>query len=175
MKIVFAPHRPPMWLRVQAWLMVLLCALLAWDGMWMLAAMMLSSLSMLPAVWRGQLLGTNSATIKGDTSVLWGTGGLTQTSYSGILTAVRDQRTGEMVEVSDVNGFTTSVVFFNHRHECEIHVVVQTAFPTWDRGSVITINGIATCIVTNFEKMWENKKVAEYSVKATAWDGIPSP
>ena len=56
---------------------------------------------------------SNTATIKGDSSVLWGTRGQKQTSYSGILTRVRDQRTGEMVEIPDEDGFTVSVVLLS--------------------------------------------------------------
>jgi hypothetical protein len=123
----------------------------------------------------GLALATNSPTIIGDNTVLWGTAALIaspNTAVSGILVSVRDQRTGEMVEIPDENGFSTTVIFFNSKNECEFHVVVKTAFPTWDRGSKLTVNGHTNVYVTDYEKLWENKKCAEYNVKGTAWDGI---
>jgi hypothetical protein len=171
----FSPLRS-LRLKLLAAALILTCLCMAVRGMMAEAMVALFAFgAALPALLNGHLLGLNTATIKGDTSVIWGTGGITQTSYSGILTSVRDQRTGEMVEIPDVSGFTTSLVLFNAKNECEIHVTVQTAFPTWDRGSVITINGHTACIVTDYEKLWENKKVAEYNVKATQFDGILTP
>ena len=37
------------------------------------------------------------------------------------------------------------------------------------------IGGHANAIVLDYEKLWERKKEAEYTIKATAWDGIAAP
>lgn len=116
----------------------------------------------------------NTATIKGDNTVLWGVRGQAGSMVTGILQRVRDQLTGEMVEVPDEDGFTVAVVLFNHKNECEVEVLVKTSFPTFARGDIITIAGHSNCIVLEMEKTWEGKGVAKYSVKATAWAGITS-
>ncbi len=111
----------------------------------------------------------NNPTIKGDTTVLWGTGGGTE--ISGIIVSVRNQRTSEMVEVADNDGFTVSAIFFNQKNECEVEIIVQTAYPDLENGDDVTIMGVE-CIVLNSEKMWEQKGVRKLRVKATKWDGM---
>lgn len=109
-------------------------------------------------------------TIKGDSTVLWGTGD--GTTIAGIIVSVRDQLTGEMVEISDENGFTVACVFFNDKHECEVELIVQTSYPTLARGDSVTIAGISGCLVIDVEKQWEQKSVRKLRVKATKFSGI---
>ncbi len=128
-----------------------------------------------PMLLRGHRLHTTVATIKGDSSVLWGVRGKVGSTVTGILQSVRDQLTGEMVEIPDDVGFTVAVVLFNDKHECEATVLVQTAFPVFARGDVVSIAGNTAVIVTDMEKNWENKGVAKYTIKGTQWSGIPTP
>src|SRR4051812_17700426 len=118
---------------------------------------------------------SNTATIRGDTSVLWGVRGKAGSSVAGILQSVRNQLTGEMVEIPDEDGFTISAVFFNHKNELECSVLVKTSFPVFARGDVVEIGGVTNAMVNDFEKNWENKGVAKYTLKATAFSGIPNP
>jgi hypothetical protein len=155
-------HRRLTWLCVAAGMLCLLALVFGHVGL-------ATTLFFLPMV------GLNSPTIKGDTTVIWGTGGVTVTTVTGYLTSVRDGLTGEMVEVADNNGFTVAVVLFNHKDECELQLIVQTSFPTLTRGTVITVGSLTNVVVTDVEKMWEQKGVAKYTVKGTAWSGMPSP
>ncbi len=123
---------------------------------------------------------STSATIKGDNTVIWGTGGSGLASGSsptvtGILQSVRNQLTGEEVEIDDVNGFASSIVLFNHKNECDFTCVVQTSAPSFVRGSVLTVGGTANVIVKDFEQMWDNKGVAKYTIRGVAYAGITSP
>jgi DNA/RNA endonuclease YhcR with UshA esterase domain len=115
---------------------------------------------------------TNQATIKGDSTVLWGTAG--GTTISGIIVSVRDQLTGEMVEIPDEVGFTVTVVFFNDRDECEVQLIVKTSVPDLKRGDAVTIAGIDNCLVTEREVNWEQKGARKLTVKATRWSGMPT-
>jgi len=112
---------------------------------------------------------SNVATIKGDNTVLWGTSG--GTTLAGIIVRVRNQLTGEMVEVPDENGFTISVVYFNDKNELEVEMIVQTSYPTIARGTVVTIMGLS-CLSGDYEKVWEQKGVRKYTLKATLWSGF---
>lgn len=115
---------------------------------------------------------STTALIKGDNTVLWGARG--GTTISGIATSVRDQLTGEMVEIPDDIGFTVAVVFFNDKHECEVELIVQTSYPSMARGDIVTIMGNTNCLVTEVEKVWENKQARKLRVKATAFTAITS-
>lgn len=112
----------------------------------------------------------NNPTIKGDNTVLWGTG--SGTTLAGIIVRVRNQLTGEMVEVPDENGFTVAAIYFNDRNECEVEMIVKSTFPALTRGEEVTIMGIAGCQVQDYEKVWEQKGVKKYTVKATKWAGM---
>lgn len=118
---------------------------------------------------------SNTATIKGDTSVVWGVRGKAGDSIAGILQSVRNQLTGEMVEIADEDGFTVAKIFFNHKNELEVTVLVKTSFPVFARGDTVSIGGVTNAMVDDFEKQWENKGVAKYTLKATAYSGIPTP
>ncbi|GEM_PF-1916232 len=126
----------------------------------------------IPTLLRGQALGTTAAVIKGDNTILWGA--RNGTTITGIIVSVRDQITGEMVEIPDDIGFTVSVVFFNDKHECEAELIVQTSYPSIARGDMVTIMGITNVMVTEVEKMWENKQARKLRVKGTAFSAITS-
>ena len=111
----------------------------------------------------------NSPTIKGDNTVLWGTG--SGTTLAGIIVRVRNMLTGEMVEIPDENGFTVSVVYFNDKNECEVEMIVKTSYPTIARGDTVTIMGV-TALANDYEKVWEQKGVRKYTLKATRWAGF---
>jgi len=162
--------------RILAVAMAAACALLAWHGMPGQAAVaFLCFCASIPMLVHGGVCGLNTATIKGDTTVIWGTGGVTVTTVTGYLVSVRDGLTGEMVEVADNNGFTVAVVLFNAKDECELQLIVQTSFPSLTRGTVITVGSLTNVVVLEVEKMWEQKGVAKYTVKGTAWSGMTSP
>jgi len=115
---------------------------------------------------------SNNAVIKGDNTVLWGTA--SGTTLAGIIVRVRNQLTGEMVEVPDENGFAVAVIFFNDKNECEVEMIIQTSAPSIPRGTVCTIMGIENCISNDYEQVWEQKGVRKYTLKATAYAGISS-
>ncbi len=110
-----------------------------------------------------------SPVIKGDNTVLWGTGG---TYSTAIVVSARDHLTGEIVEVSDNNGFASSVVLFNDKNECEVQIIVQTAAPSIARGDAVTVCGHAGCVATDTELMWEQKGVRKYTLRATKFAGF---
>jgi hypothetical protein len=56
----------------------------------------------------------NNPIIVGDNTVLWGSA--SGTTVEGIIVRARNMLTGEMVEVSDENGFTVANVYFNDRN-----------------------------------------------------------
>ncbi len=111
----------------------------------------------------------NVPVIKGNNTVLWGTGSAYSTA---IVVSARDQLTGEMVEVSDNVGFTISAIFFNDKHECEVEIIIETAAPTLARGDQVTMCGNANCLVMEAEIMWEQKGVRKYRLKATKFNGM---
>lgn len=113
---------------------------------------------------------SNNALIKGDTTVLWGTSG--GTTVNGIIVSVRDMLTGEMVEVPDENGFTVAAIFFNDKNEGECEIIVQTAYPSLARGDSVTIMGVADYLVTEVEKVWEQKNTRKLRFKATKFSGM---
>ena len=113
---------------------------------------------------------SNNALIKGDTTVLWGTGG--GTTVTGIIVSVRNTHTGEMVEIPDNNGFTVAAVFFNNKDEGEVEIIVQTSDPALERGDNVTILGASGYLVTEVEKMWEQKNVRKFRFKATKFSGL---
>jgi len=115
-------------------------------------------------------MSVNTATIKGNSTILWGASG--GTTIAGIIVSVRDQLTGEMVEIPDEVGFTTTVVFFNDKHECEVQLIVSSSVPTLARGDSVTIAGISGCLVTETEVNWEQKGARKLTVKATKWVGM---
>ena len=110
--------------------------------------------------------------IKGDSTILWGTN--SGTTLAGLIVSVKNQLTGEMVEVPDNNGFTVAVVYFNDKNECEVEMIIQTAAPTLARGDYVTIMGIANCQVQDITLSWEQKGVRKYNVKACKYVGIPA-
>jgi hypothetical protein len=116
---------------------------------------------------------TYNPVIKGDNTVLWGTG--SGTTLAGIIVRVRNMLTGEMEKVTDENGFTIAKIYFDDQNQCEVEMIVRTSYPTLARGDAVTIMGNATCLVDEYEKVWEQKAVRKYTLKATAYAGIPSP
>ena len=103
---------------------------------------------------------------------MWGTSG--GTTLAGIIVSVKNQLTGEMVEVPDNNGFAAAIVYFNDKNECEVAMIIQAAAPTLTRGEFVTIMGITNCQVQDCTLEWEQKGVRKYNVKACAYVGIPA-
>lgn len=106
-----------------------------------------------------------SPVIRGDNTLLWGTS--SGTTLAGIIVRVRNQLSGEMVEVPDENGFAAAAIYFNDKNECEVEMIVKSSYPTLVRGDSVTIMGITGCLVDTYEKVWEQKGVRKYNVKAT--------
>jgi hypothetical protein len=114
-----------------------------------------------------------SPVIKGDNTILWGTSA--GTTMAGLIVSVKDQLTGEIVEVPDDNGFATSVVFFNDKHECEADMIIQTAAPTLARGTFVTIMGNANCMVTDITITWEQKGMIDTASAVRDSGGSKTP
>lgn len=113
----------------------------------------------------------SSPTIKGDNTVVWGTGGV---YASGIITRGSVKTTGEKFLVKDNNGFTVTAIYFDDRNEASFEMITQTSDPSLARGDYITIGGVANCIVEEVEKMWEQGGVRKFAVTAVKYSQIPS-
>lgn len=112
---------------------------------------------------------STTPTIKGNNTILWGSGGL---RASGLISRGRVSRTSDKSFVLDNNGFTSAVIYFNHRNETEFEAVVETALPEIAIGDPIEVGGIASCLVDDIEIMWENNRERKYRISATAYDGV---
>lgn len=112
---------------------------------------------------------STTPTIKGNNTILWGSGGLRS---SGLIARGRKQRTADKAVVLDNNGYVVTVIYFNHRHETEFEAVVETALPEIAIGDAIEVGGVASCLVDDIEVMWENNRERKYRVTATAYDGV---
>lgn len=111
----------------------------------------------------------NNPTIKGDNTVIWGTGG----NYAGgIITSCSKDNTTEKLEVLDNNGYTVAVIYFNQKGECEFEMIVQTSAPTLAHGDQITICGAVNALVENTKQVWAQRDVCKFQVKATKYTGM---
>lgn len=111
----------------------------------------------------------SSPTIKGNNTVIWGSGGVYAT---GIIVRGNVKTTGEKFLVKDNNGFTVTAIYFDDRNECSFEMITQTSDPTLARGDFITIGGVASCIVEETEKMWEQNGVRKFTVTAVKYSQI---
>jgi hypothetical protein len=101
-------------------------------------------------------------TIKGDTTITWGT----DSQYSiGYVQRVRDLSTGAEAEIEDGDGEAVALVLYNARHEMEADIIIKTGDTLPARGDDITIAGEAG-ICLEVERTWENKGVLKGSIKA---------
>jgi DNA/RNA endonuclease YhcR with UshA esterase domain len=108
-------------------------------------------------------------TLKGDNTVLFGsTGGYA----TGIITSATKRSGSEKLEIKDNNGYTVTVVYFDHKKQCEFEMIVQTAAPTLTQGDAVTIGGVANCLVDDTEEMWSNTDVRKFRVRATKYEGM---
>jgi hypothetical protein len=117
---------------------------------------------------------TNNPTIKGDSSLLWGANGVYAGTGSGIVQSGSDELTGEKAEVQDELGQTVAAIFFDDKHNVEFEAIIKTAAPTLARGDGATICGVAFCLIDTVTKLWENKGVQKYRIKATKYVAITS-
>jgi hypothetical protein len=118
---------------------------------------------------------TNNPVIRGDSSVLWGANGVYNGTGSGIVQTGSDELTGEKLEVQDELGQTVAVIFFDDKHNVEFEAIIKTSAPTIARGDGLTICGIAYALVDTVTKLWENKGVQKYRVRATKYSAIAAP
>lgn len=118
---------------------------------------------------------TNNPVIRGDSSVLWGANGVFDGTGSGLVTTGSDELTGEKLEVQDELGQTVSVIFFDDKHNLEFEAIIKTSAPAIARGDGLTICGIAYALVDSVTKLWANKDVQKYRVKATNYAAIEAP
>lgn len=110
-----------------------------------------------------------SPTIVGDNTVLWGSGGV---YGSGIITRGNKQTTGEKVLVKDNNGFTVTAIYFDDQHRCSFEMIVQTEAPDFERGDLITVCGVAKCIVEDFNLLFEQAGVRKFTCDAVRYLGM---
>jgi len=106
--------------------------------------------------------------IKGDSTILWGTGSV----YSGgLVVSATLTKNAEAQEVADTNGFAAAVVFFNNKQDIECEIIIQTAAPSIEIGDAVSICGVTGCIVQpgGFQQMWEQKGVRKCRLKATKY------
>jgi len=110
-----------------------------------------------------------SPTIKGDNTVLWGSGGLYGT---GIVVSGSVRSMSEETTVPDNNGFDVAKIYFNHRKEAEVELIVQTAAPALTQGDEVTINGESGFLVDEATELWAQKDVRKYRLRATKHMGM---
>lgn len=115
-------------------------------------------------------MAANTPTIKGNTTVLWGTDGLY--AAGEVVESGSERLTGDKVEIEDNNGFVVSVIYFNDKRECTFSMIVKTTAPTLARGDAITIGGVVGALVDDTEIVWERRDVRKYKVNATKYDGL---
>jgi hypothetical protein len=117
------------------------------------------------------VFGVLSPRIRGLNTIIWGTNGC----YTGIIVSARNMRTGDMDVIPDNIGFAAAKVYFNTRNECEIEALLTTDVTPPAIGDMITaFTSITNCLVDDIEKRYEQKGVAKYSLKLSAYDGITS-
>ncbi|WP_043585368.1 hypothetical protein [Geminisphaera colitermitum] len=115
----------------------------------------------------------NNPTIKGDNTVLWGTGGY---YGSAIITTGNRKRSADKAEIRDNNGYVVAVIYYNQNRQASFEMIVQTAAPTLEPGTVITLGADnLKFMVDDVDEKWAQIDVRKYSINATAYDGIPNP
>ena len=114
-------------------------------------------------------MAAGSPVIKGDNTVVWGSGGVYST---GIIVSGSKQTTADKVEVKDNNGFVVAAIYFDQKNKCDFEMIVQTSAPTLAVGDQITICGVANCLVDELDEKWAQNDVRKFSVKATKYSGM---
>jgi hypothetical protein len=105
-----------------------------------------------------------SPRIKGDQNVFWGTNGI----YSARVVSGGKKPSGDVVEVADNDGFTTTRIYFNFNEETSFKMVAPSAIPEFNKGDLITVLGVV-CEIQEAETNWEQKGVAMISITAKRW------
>lgn len=108
-------------------------------------------------------------TIKGNGTIIWGTG---QVYATGTIISGRTLSTSDTKMIMDNAGFTQAKVYFNHRDETEFEALVETSVPSLTQGDAITVGGVANCLVDEVEVLWEQAGEAKWRVKATQYDAL---
>jgi hypothetical protein len=115
-------------------------------------------------------LGTfDSPKINGLNTIVWGTDGIMDT---GTIITARNMRTGKKEEVPDNFGWTQAVIYFDDQNQCEVEVLLQSDSTAPERGDFVTLFALSNCQVDDVEKMYDQKNVGKYRIKATAYDAI---
>jgi len=106
-------------------------------------------------------------TIKGNNLITWGSKDVGTTF--GIVTAGGRKHTGDIAEIKDEDGNVIATIYFNEKDECEVTAIYQTSITLPERGDSITICGVLTALVAEWEFKWESGKEMMYTLRATKY------
>lgn len=108
-------------------------------------------------------------TIKGNNLITWGTG---SAGGLAVVQSASVKRGGEKVELYDEDGDTFCVIYFDDNNECEFEAIMQTDVTPPERGTTISIGGVTTALVDDYEIRYQNRDAVRLMVRAKAYDGV---
>lgn len=92
-------------------------------------------------------------TINGQTA-LWGMDG---SVYTGIITSFSRSDKSDEAEILDNNGYRIGDITFNQMSEFSIELLLQTGTTIPTVGDLITLGGVADCIVKSIDQNYVQK------------------
>lgn len=105
-------------------------------------------------------------TIKGNNLVTWGTGAA---AGLGVIQSASNKLGGEKVELSDEDGETFCVIYFDDKDECEFEAIMQSGVSLPTRGADISIGAVVDALVDEVELKWANRDAKRISIRATKY------
>jgi len=112
---------------------------------------------------------SGTPTIKGNSTIIWGTDGLYGT---GTVIKVSKTRSAEIKKIKDNKGFTQSKVFYDHATMYDVECLVETSVPDLEMGDVATVDGVASCIVEDHKVNWEQEGEAKWTMTVASHDAL---
>ena len=103
----------------------------------------------------------------GNGKVIWGSSGV---AAEGVLCEGGSvKKVADKSAITDNDGNTVLLVFFNERNECNFSFLAQVDSVIPEVGDAITIGGAADCIVDDVTETWTKGDAKKIAVNATAY------
>jgi hypothetical protein len=71
------------------------------------------------------------------------------------------------LEIKDSYGNVVAVVYFDNQDKCTVEVIFDSTATYPEPGDIVSIFGIATCLVDSWKKEWGNEKEVMITINAT--------
>lgn len=110
-----------------------------------------------------------AASIQYSTDITWGATGAGTVSYGKILSCTR-KLTAKQFEQPDEDGELHSLVLYDQREEFSLEVLAKSTQVKPAIGDIITIDSVASIIITEAEIAWKQGDTVKYNI--TAWKSV---